>query len=98
MGDKPKFEKQSIVESVDAKNVKVTLWNDLERFSNGLIHAGYGLANFTHDGKEGYVTAGGNEITVNLNGRTWGINLQELICIAIDADSQRESKLKSFGV
>lgn len=93
--DKPKMEKGGVVEQVTPQNftADVTLWSDMERFSNGSMHMGYQLATYG-DGKEGGdITAGGNEITVTVKGRTWGISLEVLVKLAQAADAQREAKL-----
>ena len=85
--DKPKYEAGSIKESFIAQGEAV-LWSDMERFSNGHLHMGWSLATFQHEGKEGQVTGGGKEITVSVNGRTWGISLETLIEAAIQADEK----------
>jgi hypothetical protein len=90
---KPKYEPHSIVEKVTPPEVEVNLWCDMDRFSNGSIHGGFHLASYSEEKAKGIITAGGDEITISVNGRTWGINLSTLVQLAVNADLQREKKL-----
>ncbi len=93
---KAEFEHGAVVEQVNPgqlPDIDVTLWSDMERFKSGSIHMGYQLATYGNGEEGGSITAGGNEITVSVNGRLWGINLGVLVELAKAADKQREEKL-----
>ncbi len=93
--DKPKTEKGSVVIELTPQNftAKATLWSDMERFSNGSMHMGYQLATYGNGTEGGQITAGGDEITVSVKGRLWGISLQAIVELAQAADAQREAEL-----
>lgn len=94
--EKPEFKRGSVVEQVNPgqmADVDITLWSDMKRFKNGSMHMGYQLATYGDGTEGGSITAGGDEITVTVNGRLWGINLGVLVELAKAADKQREEKL-----
>jgi hypothetical protein len=94
--EKPKMEKGAVVEQVNPgqfPDVNITLWSDMERFSNGSMHVGYQLATYGDGKNGGNITAGGNEITVSIKGRLWGVPLETLVELVKAADAQREARL-----